>query len=77
MHHRLRNLMPMDEIRLPQPAQPAISAAAFCLCSASVVPGLSAQQWFAQQVIYRMAFEQAQAVARPSLPERDILAVWN
>jgi hypothetical protein len=32
-------------------------------------------QW--QQGLYRWAFEQAQAAARPSLPERDLLAVWN
>jgi hypothetical protein len=29
------------------------------------------------QNLYRQAFEQAQAVARPSLPERDLLGVWN
>jgi hypothetical protein len=30
-----------------------------------------------QAIIYQMAFEQAQATIRPSLPERDLLAVWN
>jgi hypothetical protein len=29
------------------------------------------------QHIYRLAFEQAQAVCRPSLPERDLLGYWN
>jgi hypothetical protein len=38
---------------------------------------MSAQQSMCQQMIYRRAFEQAQAVARPSLLERDLLAVWN
>jgi hypothetical protein len=36
----------------------------------------AALQWQQQQV-YRLAFEQAQAVVRPSLPERDLLGVWN
>lgn len=27
--------------------------------------------------IYQAALEQARAVVRPSLPERDLLAVWN
>jgi hypothetical protein len=30
-----------------------------------------------QQNVFRLAFEQAQAVVRPSLPERDLLGVWN
>jgi hypothetical protein len=27
--------------------------------------------------IYQVALDQARAVVRPSLPERDLLAVWN
>jgi hypothetical protein len=34
---------------------------------------LSAQQ----QLLYQIAFERAREVARPSLPERDLLGVWN
>jgi hypothetical protein len=30
-----------------------------------------------QSLLYQVAFAQAQEVARPSLPERDLLAVWN
>ncbi len=59
---------------LPQPPQPAINASSFCLYS---VPCSAPDLWAMQQMIYRMAFEQAQAVARPSLLERDLLAVWN
>ena len=33
--------------------------------------------WLWQQALYQWAFEQAQQVVRPSLPERDLLAVWN
>jgi hypothetical protein len=32
-------------------------------------------QW--QQGLYEWALAQAKAVVRPSLPERDLLAVWN
>jgi hypothetical protein len=64
----------MEPYRLPQPPQPAVNAAAFCLLPhASACP----QQLLAIQMLYQMAFEQAQAVARPSLLERDLLAVWN
>jgi hypothetical protein len=30
-----------------------------------------------QQQIYQMAYQEAQAVARPSILERDLLGVWN
>lgn len=30
-----------------------------------------------QQEVYAQALAQAQAVVRPSLPERDLLGVWN
>ena len=37
----------------------------------------SLEQQQAQQGIYQMAWENAQAMLRPSLPERDLLGVWN
>ena len=43
----------------------------------SWLPGNGMARWNALEEIYRLAFEQVQAVARPSLPERDLLAVWN
>ena len=30
-----------------------------------------------QQYLYQLALEQAEAVVRPSLPERDLLGYWN
>jgi hypothetical protein len=72
---RRRFTLETEMYRLPQPPQPAVVPAAFCLLS--VPPGLPAPLWMMQQTIYQLAFEQAQAVARPSLPERDLLAVWN
>jgi hypothetical protein len=47
------------------------------LCPVALLPGLPLEQWLWQQHVYRAAFEEAQAVVRPSLVERDLLAVWN
>lgn len=74
-HHRFSHLIPME--RQPEPQQPAVNPAAFCLCPASMMPAMPPDQWLMRQMIYQMAFQQAQAVVRPSLPERDLLAVWN
>jgi hypothetical protein len=41
------------------------------------VQGMSASEQCALGAVYQLAFEQAQAALRPSLPERDLLAVWN
>ena len=51
---------------LPEP-QP--NPTAFALCPLPLAP------W--QQALYALALEQAKAVVRPSLPERDLLGVWN
>jgi hypothetical protein len=42
-----------------------------------MLSGQELEQWLCQQWVYQQAFEAAQAVARPSLPERDLLGVWN
>jgi hypothetical protein len=54
-------------------ADPSPSPAAFLLCPLSGTPFASP----CQQNLYAWAFAQAQAVVRPSLPERDLLGVWN
>ncbi|MBL8797578.1 MAG: hypothetical protein JNM56_27005 [Planctomycetia bacterium] len=67
---RGHNDLPDAELlRLPRPAPAAITPRGFIcsICQPSPV----------QQALYQLAFEQAQAVARPSLPERDLAAVWN
>jgi hypothetical protein len=38
---------------------------------------MTLEQILWQQWVYRCAFEQAQAVTRPSILERDLLGVWN
>jgi hypothetical protein len=39
--------------------------------------GLSGGQLACQSMLYQLALEQAQIQLQPSLPERDLLAVWN
>lgn len=58
-----------DPVRLPRPPVPVALPTAFVFCPAAPLPW---QQW-----VYQRAFEQAQASATPSLPERDLLGVWN
>jgi hypothetical protein len=73
IHNRITMYEP-EPIRLPQPAPPPPSAGGFVWIA---VPVTCLQQWTMQQYIYQQAFEQAQAVVRPSLLERDLLGVWN
>jgi len=41
------------------------------------VPLFSAAQALWIESLYRQALENAREIARPSLPERDLLGVWN
>jgi hypothetical protein len=62
--------------RLPQPPAPAIQPSAFMLCPPALF-GATPVQMMWQQNLYQAALQLAQALARPSLPERDLLGVWN
>ena len=70
-----------NRLRSAVPAQPvanlAPSPTAFLFCSPLTLPFATPapSQW--QQDLYAWALAQAQAVVRPSLPERDLLGVWN
>lgn len=72
LRNRLRSAHPAQPIVDPSP-----SPAAFQLCPVVCFPiaFFAPGQW--QHDLYAWALEQAKAVARPSLPERDLLAVWN
>jgi hypothetical protein len=73
--HRHRLAPGADYYRLPRPPAPAVAPAQFfAFPVACLPPGVSAA---GLAPIYQAAFEQAQAVARPSLLERDLLAAWN
>ena len=63
--------------RLPQPPVPQSLMTGFVLCPLAQLPPMSTQQLMLQQMLYHQAFQEAQAVCRPSILERDLLAVWN
>jgi hypothetical protein len=60
---------------LPRAQEPAPSSNAFMLFPVQGWQATNPQQ--VQQQIYHIAWENARAMTRPSLPERDLLAVWN
>jgi hypothetical protein len=63
-----------NHVILPRAPVPAFNMASFMLCGVHCAcPAQSA--W--QLELYRWAFAQAEAVAQPSILERDLLAVWN
>jgi hypothetical protein len=72
--HRFRNLT--AAWRLPRPPEPRATPKGFMVCPPALLQRGRDRQELWQQV-YRLAFEQAQAVVRPSLPERDLLGNWN
>src|SRR2546423_786018 len=63
--------------RLPRPVDRPIAPGSFLCYPAGWLRGLSSEQRLAQERLYAWAFEQARAVARPSLLERDLLGTWN
>ena len=63
--------------RLPQPPAPTLQAGSFMFVPLAVSSQVTLDQLQIQLWLYRAAFEEAQAVARPSLLERDLLGVWN
>jgi len=73
--NRLQNL---TVHRLLRPQEPLPSPNGFVLYPVSwLQSGAMEQQRAQQQWIYQIAWEQARVMTRPSLPERDLLAVWN
>jgi hypothetical protein len=75
-HNRLLGQQ-VEPILLPQPPLPEPQIGSFIICPVVLCQGLTPIQYGWQWMIYQIAYQQAQAIARPSLPERDLLAVWN
>jgi hypothetical protein len=73
------NRLPNAADYLPSsgPSGALLLPGSFILCPLALLQGLTGPQRWSQWSIYQLAFEQAQAQLRPSLPERDLLAVWN
>jgi hypothetical protein len=67
----------LEDYRIPQPSAPALTPGGFMVCPLALVQGQPPAQQSWQSALYQLAFEQAQAALHPSLPERDLLAVWN
>ena len=63
---------------LPGLSRPLVNTTAFCACPVGLFQGLATPLGlWQQQYLYQLALEQAEAVVRPSLPERDLLGYWN
>jgi len=75
MHPRFQG--PVDAYRLPRPPAPSIQPGSFVVCPLALLQGLTLAQLLHQWSVYQIAFAEAQAVAQPSLLDRDLLAVWN
>jgi hypothetical protein len=69
----------MNRQRFPIPASPAPQPGlqTFVAVPPTCLPNCTSDQQQLTQELYRLALEQVEAVLRPSLPERDLLAVWN
>jgi hypothetical protein len=63
--------------RLPAPPPPPLNPSAFMLCPVFMLPALASDLENARRALYEHALAKAQAVAAPSLLERDLLGVWN
>jgi hypothetical protein len=66
-----------ETYRLPKSPPPAIAPGSFMVCPLALIQTWSAAQLHFQSTVYQIAFDQAQAIAQPSLLERDLLGVWN
>src|SRR5262249_14233767 len=62
---------------LPEPSAAPASLTTFVICPVVLLQNSNPCQQLWQCALYQWAFEQARAAARPSLLERDLLAVWN
>jgi hypothetical protein len=62
---------------LPRIPAPFLHTSAIVLIPVGFWPGKSISHWQLSQALYQQAFQEAQAIARPSLVERDLMGVWN
>ena len=69
---RIASAWPTRPIHDPSPAP-----SAFFLCPLTCLPAVPDAARLQQQALYEWAYQQARAVLRPSILERDLLAVWN
>jgi hypothetical protein len=75
MPRPFRNINVPSSLQLPLPS--GVAQAGFMMCPIYLIQNLWGMQQDCHSALYQLAFEQALAASRPSLPERDLLAVWN
>jgi len=78
--HMYRNRIAADPeaVRLPRPPEAPLLPQNFCwFCVRRLLGNAGAARCSALHELYHVAFEAAKVIARPSLPERDLLAFWN
>jgi hypothetical protein len=73
---RLMFQNPLQSYDLLSPREPAVLPSGFMLCPVSLWQSGSLSQQQVQR-LYDIAWENARAMTRPSLRERDLFAVWN
>jgi hypothetical protein len=62
---------------LPRTAAPLMQPSAIVLIPAGFWLVKSVDHWQLTLALYQRAFQEAQAIAKPSLVERDLMGVWN
>lgn len=75
--HRHRLAAEAEYYCLPEPPAPPAAPDGFAYLPVAMLAAAGAEQVTAMLYAYAWALAHAQAVVRPSLPERDLLAVWN
>jgi hypothetical protein len=75
--HRFLDRVLPQQLPLSRTRSVPINPSAFCVYPLAPARGVNGEPSPWQQWIYQIAFEQAQAVVQPSLPERDLLGSWN
>ena len=76
-HNRLAGLSDLFQDVEPRPSAPIMTPGSCVGCPWALVQGLTPEQRSWQSMIYALAYQQAEAAARPSFLERDLLGVWN
>ena len=75
--HRHRLAAEAEYYCLPAPPAPPVTPDGFAYLPVAMLGTAGPEQITAMLYAYAWALTHAQAVVRPSLPERDLLAVWN
>ena len=73
--HRFREQM--TNLIPPSPVSGPPASVGFMMCPAGIAAWIGVETCWVGQQIYQLAFQQAQAVVRPSRMERWMACEWN